>query len=137
METLTFLVKSIDDPTKLDFEMLQNAFRELDLNSTGTLSLTSVKSALQSVKLSPGEIEAIFQNIDLNHDGEINYSEFLAVTVDRRKALVQSNLRFAFHHFDTDNSGYITSVNLKECFKREGKHLSDEEIDMMVAEVNP
>jgi Ca2+-binding EF-hand superfamily protein len=46
METLTFLVKSIDDPTKLDFEMLQNAFRELDVNSTGTLSLTSVKSAL-------------------------------------------------------------------------------------------
>jgi len=59
--------------------MLQNAFRELDLNCTGTLSLTSVKSALQSVKLSPGEIEAIFKNIDLNHDGEINYSEFLAV----------------------------------------------------------
>lgn len=88
METLTFLVKSIDDPTKLDFEMLQNAFRELDTKSTGTLSLSEVKSALQSIKLSPGEIEAIFKNIDLNHDGEINYSEFLAVTVDRRKALV-------------------------------------------------
>jgi Ca2+-binding EF-hand superfamily protein len=59
------------------------------------------------------------------------------VTVDRRKALVQSNLRFAFHHFDSDNDGFITSDNLKECFKREGKHLQDEEIDMMVAEVNP
>jgi Ca2+-binding EF-hand superfamily protein len=46
-------------------------------------------------------------------------------------------MMFAFHHFDTNNSGFITAENLKECFKREGKHLSDDEVDMMVAEVNP
>jgi Ca2+-binding EF-hand superfamily protein len=60
METLTFLVKSIDDPTKLDFEMLQNAFKELDVKQSGTLSLTEVKNALSTIKLGPNEIEAIF-----------------------------------------------------------------------------
>jgi Ca2+-binding EF-hand superfamily protein len=60
METLTFLVKSIDDPTKLDFEMLQNAFKELDDKQSGTLSLMEVKNALTTIKLSPNEIETIF-----------------------------------------------------------------------------
>ena len=70
----------------------------------------------------------MFDNIDLNHDGEINYTEFLAVTIDRRKAMTENNLLFAFHHFDTDNSGFITCENLEECFRREGKHLTHEEI---------
>jgi Ca2+-binding EF-hand superfamily protein len=44
-------------------------------------------------------------------------------------------LIFAFHHFDSDNSGFITAENLRECFRREGKHLSDEEIKLMMNEV--
>ena len=30
----------------------------------------------------------------------------------------------AFHHFDTDNEGYITKNDLKEVFKRQGQKLS-------------
>lgn len=73
----------------------------------------------------------------MNHDGEINYTEFLAVTVDRRKALAHANLMFAFHHFDVDNTGFITKANLIECFKREGKHLEESEINEMFKEVHP
>lgn len=79
------------------------------------------------------EINKIFERIDFNHDGEINYSEFLAVTVDRRKAITDNNLLFAFHHFDIDNSGYITEANLEECFRREGKHLTHEELQAMLS----
>ncbi len=80
-------------------------------------------------------MEQIFENIDLNHDGEINYTEFLAVTVDRREAITKANLEFAYHHFDTDNSGFITHENLVECFRREGKHLSSEEIEEMLNQI--
>jgi len=92
---------------------------------------------MEDAKIPAKDIEKIFKIADFGHDGEINYSEFLAVAVDKRKALQHSNLMFAFHHFDTDSSGFITPANLRECFKREGKHLTDVEIDMMVAEVNP
>jgi len=85
--------------------------------------------------MSEEEISQIFERIDFNHDGEINYSEFLAVTVDRRKAITESNLTFAFHHFDVGNSGYITETNLEECFRREGKHLNHEELQAMLAQV--
>ena len=78
----------------------------------------------------------MFERIDFNHDGEINYTEFLAVTVDRRKAITENNLLFAFHHFDIDNTGFITEANLEECFRREGKHLSHEELSAMLDQVN-
>jgi len=74
------------------------------------------------------EIEGMFENIDFNHDGEINYTEFLAVACDKSKATSLANLRFAFHHFDIDDSGYITQDNLIECFRREGKHLTQAEV---------
>lgn len=51
--------------------------------------------------------------------------------------MTENNLKFAFHHFDTDGTGVITSANLEECFRREGKHKSQEEIDTILAEVRP
>lgn len=78
--------------------------------------------------LTEEELNLLFKNLDFNQDGEINYSEFLAATIDRKVALKQQNLKFAFHHFDSDNTGYITNESLKECFQREGKSFSEEEI---------
>ena len=108
--------------------MLKNAFRALDKDNSGTLSMAEIRDAFVEMKSPAKELETIFKNVDFNHDGEINYTEFLAVTVDRRKALQHANLLFAFHHFDTDNSGFISAANLNECFKREGKHLTEEEL---------
>ena len=67
------------------------------------------------------DVEKIFRSLDSNGDGLINYSEFLAATVDRKKALTMQNLQFAFHHFDVDGQGYITEQDLAEVFHREGK----------------
>lgn len=42
------------------------------------------------------------------------------------------NLMFAFHHFDVDNSGFITEQGLKEVFHREGKKITSQQVqDMM------
>jgi len=45
-------------------------------------------------------------------------------------------LEFAFHHFDTDNEGYITKNDLKEVFKRSGRKLSDHEIMEIIREAH-
>ena len=62
----------------------------------------------------------MFTDIDFNSDGEVNYSEFLAATIDKRKCITDENLRFAFHHFDVDGSGFITAHDLNEMYKRKG-----------------
>ncbi len=85
------------------------------------LSMQEVKQAFKDANVNADDIERIFRQLDTNGDGLINYSEFLAATVDKKKALTMQNLQFAFHHFDVDNSGYITEQDLTEVFHREGK----------------
>lgn len=58
----------------------------------------------------------------------IHYNEFLAVVVDKRLALAKKNLELAFHHFESKEKGFITEESLIECFRREGKHLSKQEV---------
>ena len=134
IEALQFLVNQ-SDTSQFDFEILRNAFRTLDVDNSGTLELSEIREAFNELNMSEEEVNQIFKRIDFNHDGEINYSEFLAVTIDRRKAITESNLTFAFHHFDVGNTGYITEQDLEECFRREGKHLTHEELQAMLAQV--
>lgn len=134
IECLTFLVNQVDTST-FDFAKLKNAFRELDTDNSGSLELTEIRNAFNELQMPEEEINEIFARMDFNGDGEINYTEFLAVTVDRRKAITEANLLFAFHHFDIDNTGYITAENLEECFRREGKHLTTEDLQAIIAQV--
>lgn len=135
-ETLRFLVTSINT-AGLNVQQLREIFRELDIDNSGTLTLPEMRQAFEALNLSADDVNLLFDAIDFNHDGEINYTEFLTVTVDKRKAITEHNLLFAFHHFDVDNTGVITHDNLVECFRREGKHLNDEEIDQLLEEVQP
>ena len=101
--------------------MLRDSFRALDTENLGMLSIQEVKQAFKDSNMPAEDVEKIFKSLDGNGDGLINYSEFLAATVDRKKALTMQNLQFAFHHFDVDNSGFITEQDLTEVFHREGK----------------
>ena len=133
MEALTFLVNNLGSGTgqdatdpasegkEIDFKTLREAFRVLDTENLGMLSMQEVKQAFKDASIKPEDVEHIFRTLDTNGDGLINYSEFLAATVDRKKALTMQNLQFAFHHFDVDNSGFITEQDLAEVFHREGK----------------
>ena len=138
METLKFLVNNIN--ADIDFKTLRDSFRAMDITNCGIINIEQVKKAIklddkishidenQNNKL----IEKIFARIDVDKDGEINYSEFLAATVDKKVALTKANLRFAFHHFDTDNEGYITKNDLKEVFKRSGQRLTDSDLNKII-----
>lgn len=46
------------------------------------------------------------------------------------------NLWFAFHHFDVDNSGFITQQGLQEVFHREGRKFTSEQISEMFKQVD-
>ena len=132
METLKFLVNHITD---IDFKNMRDSFRAMDTENIGTISIDSVCKALKESKISYIDhkyIDQLFSRFDINKKGEINYSEFLAATIDKKSALTKANLRFAFHHWDTDNVGYITKKALKEVFKRQGQHVSDGELEKII-----
>jgi Ca2+-binding EF-hand superfamily protein len=46
----------------------------------------------------------------------------------------KNNLKFAFHHFDSDHDGFITCENLYECFHRQGRGIKPEDVEKMMEE---
>ena len=56
----------------------------------------------------------IFEEIDFNNDGSINFSEFLTVNMKKEKICNEELLKQAFRVFELDGNGYITIDELKE-----------------------
>jgi len=58
--------------------------------------------------LTKKEIEDLFDRIDQNESGNIEYEELIRALSDKEKLLSDKNLEEAFKFFDKDNSGFIT-----------------------------
>jgi len=87
----------------------------MDIEHTGTLKLSALKKALADhVSISDEEIENIFNAMDSNTRGEVNYSDFLAAMVSSQIGIHDKLIRKAFTRFDVDGTGYITIENLKD-----------------------
>ena len=54
---------------------------------------------------------------DTDGSGEIDYTEFLAATIDERIYLREDYLRNAFNMFDKDHNGSISKQELKDIFE--------------------
>ena len=80
-EALTFIVNNITK--EIDFKSLREAFRALDKQNTGLLSLNEIKEGFKDSNISQVDLDELFKRIDFDRDGQINYTEFLAATVDK------------------------------------------------------
>jgi calcium-dependent protein kinase len=66
--------------------------------------------------ISDEEINVIFNNIDTNKNGKIDYSEFIMACMDRKKMLNEERLTKVFNMFDKDGSGEIDASEIKKIF---------------------
>lgn len=60
--------------------------------------------------------EAVMNEIDINKDGVIDYTEFITAAIDKASMLNKENLLAAFQLIDRDNSGMITIDELQDAF---------------------
>ena len=67
--------------------------------------------------------------MDVNKNGKINYSEFIAATISIQEFLTEEKLWMIFRHFDIDDTDYISRENIVDAMRKMGKNLSDEEVD--------
>jgi len=65
----------IDEKTK---KVWQAAFQELDLKHTGKIDVAELTAAMTRMQMvpQPGEVHAMIEAVDLDHDGEVSYDEF-------------------------------------------------------------
>lgn len=133
-EVYAIIVKYLS-PTKI--RDLKATFMALDEGKTGFINLEELKHGLKhtSCSLDGQQLEDILRNADFKKDGRINYSEFLAATLDSCALMDEDLLWRAFHLFDVDRSGVITQKNVQEAMKRAGKVMGMEEVANMMKAV--
>ena len=54
------------------------------------------------------------EQLNLDPNGELNYSEFIAATLDKNQYLNPDSLWAEFKYFDIDNRNFITNKNLRD-----------------------
>jgi len=92
---------------------LKDLFMAMDENNDGTLSVSELKEGLQRSGVAvPQDMEQMMDNLDTDGSGVIDYSEFMAATMDKRKYIQEDVCWRAFKTFDVDGSGTIDKEEL-------------------------
>jgi calcium-dependent protein kinase len=95
---------------------LNATFESFDKNHDGKLSreeLLDGYTEIFGLEAATEETEQVMQNVDTDGSGYIDYSEFVAASMNKKKLLSKNNLTQAFACFDADGSGTITVDEVK------------------------
>ena len=114
------------------FDKLKSVFLSLDTDGDGFLSKDEILSASEDFNFHINFNE-ILTNCDHDKNGLINYSEFLAATVDREAVYNRSNLVSAFNRFDRNGDG---KIDLDELRSVVGGNKSDSIFKQMIEEAD-
>jgi len=135
---LTVVAQQLKDD---QVEALQNTFRILDRDGDGTLSPQEVSEGLATMGLNiPAGLEDILKQVDTNGTGVIDYSEFLAATIDKQILMQRDVCWEAFRVFDLDGDGKLSREELSELLREHaaggGAKIDDGKIQRIIAEVD-
>jgi Ca2+-binding EF-hand superfamily protein len=135
-EALKVLVRLLNEA---EIHHLKVAFKELDPGNTGTISVQSLKVAMINLGYShPSvEIDEMIKDMLFDENGQIDYTEFLAATLDVKQSFTREKLWAVFKHFAVDQNNYITLENLKRAMARSGRLLPEEDLVAMLHETDP
>ena len=81
------------------------------------------------------EVDKIMAIADADGSGEIDYSEFVVATINKRKLLSDEKLTSAFKLFDKDGSGSISADEIKEVLGV-GKNIDEKIWNEIILEVD-
>ena len=108
-------------------------FNKIDLNGDGQISKEELSQGLQAyLKLTGNDlknkVDIIFKNIDTDHNGYIEYEEFIRAAIDKEYFLSDNFLRFAFDYFDRNKNGTISFNEIKQVFFQNDKNRRSKEV---------
>ena len=117
----------------------KEAFALFDKDNTGSILSSELATVMRSLGLSPSEAEVadLLNEIDVNGNHRIEFSEFLALMSRQLKATdSQQELLEAFKVFDKNGDGFISAAGWKHVLTSIGEKLTDAEVDDMLREVS-
>ena len=113
---LTYIASRLNDN---EVKILKEIFENLDINKDGTLTLDEMKKGLEKLKDKNVDIDvkSIFKGIDTDSSGRIDYTEFLASSINQKEFLRQERLNEAFKMLDKKGTGKISKEEIKKALK--------------------
>ena len=107
----------------------------MDLNKDGIITFDELKTGLKkmNVNLDSNEIKELFLALDTNRDCTIDYTEFLASSINEKKYLKEERLYEFFHSLDKDHSGKLSLNEIKSAF---GNEANSETINQLLKKVD-
>lgn len=102
--------------TKEEQGRLQKVFIALDVNQDGYLQYDELLQGFTDIygeDEAKEEVDRIFKLVDVDHSGEIDFSEFVTASVNKTNLLQEQKLKAAFQYYDKDGSGSISVDEIK------------------------
>jgi Ca2+-binding EF-hand superfamily protein len=109
---------------------LQKEFVRIDKDNSGTLTKWELEE-MTSSKLSRGgnvDWQEIIAECDTNHDGVIDFQEFMSACIDRRVLENKSDLLIAFKILDANSDNKISIEDFDDLFSSYGGARMDNEL---------
>lgn len=112
-------------------------FKSIDKNSDGKLSRKELIEGYTQIlgELAEDEVDRIMKIADTDGSGEIDYSEWVIATMDKKKLLTEDKLLMAFNMFDKDKGGSISSAEVKDTIGV-GKNIDEKLWNEIINEVD-
>lgn len=120
-------------------DQFTEAFETFDVDDDGSISSKELKVVLNSLGVEPTEdvLNEILSEVDADDNGVVDVHEFLVFMASRTLYKDEDqNIRDAFKQFDKDGNGFIDRDELRSLMITLGEKLSDEEIDVMMADAD-
>merc|ERR1719156_122905 len=96
---------------------LRSVCLQLDGNGDGLLSVKEMRDGLAKAGLKeiPADLQQIMEEVDSDGSGVIDYTEFLAATLDKKSYMQEDVCWSAFRVFDRNGDGKISMQELEQC----------------------
>ena len=115
--TLLFIASRLDEN---EINSLKKTFEAFNIQKDGQISYEELKKGLRELncqRITDEELCELFKSIDVDKNGKIDYTEFLAATLQKKMYLKEERLYEAFCNFDLDGCGKITKEELMSVLK--------------------
>lgn len=131
--TLAYIVSQC--LTREETDKMEAIFKAMDKNNDGMLSKEEIAEGYEEhfgMSIDDEELDRMFDAIDTDGNGTIDYSEFLMATMNEQQLMSKEKLKQAFKMFDKDGSGTISKDEIKEALGSS----SEELVSKIVSEVD-
>jgi len=120
-------------------QALRDVFMSLDENGDGLLTAKELREGMQKAGFSeiPPDLQQIMEEVDSDGSGVIDYTEFLAATLDKKTYIAEDVCWSAFRVFDRNGDGKISKEEIAEVLgDGDVKHLAVRELADLMKEID-